>query len=592
MISCWNFSLNVRGFLYSIVPLLLVPLVHARKAEPRIAITHVNVIPMTDDVVLRDQTVLTRGRQIVTIGPADKVPVRRGTLKIDGRSRYLLPGLIDAHVHLYAPEQLQLYVANGVTTVFNLNGRPLHLVWRDETAKGQRLGPRIYTVGPKFDRADPPDKAVELVDQYWRQGYDGIKIYNQVSKAEYPALITEAKKHDMLIVGHIARGPGFEMTVNAGQAIAHAEEYLYTFFEEHAKNGAPDPESIPQAVALTKQSGAPVIATLVTYEHILEQATDLDAFLKQPEARYFAPWELADIKEPTQNPYLNFDKDGVAELKRNYPFQRILVKALHDAGVPILTGTDSGSGITVPGFSLHEELEILAQSGLTPFQALECATVAPARFLRAQEFGTIDQGKVADLILLRANPLDDVANTRQVAGVLVQGKWLDELQLDRMKQQVPSRYARDEEVAKEQFARDPQEAVAFLKQIDPFFELGSAVVMDAALRDGIARFEPLIHRITESDPDSPLGAPDLLNDIADYLLAKNRKDDAIELYRFNVTEHPHAAIAYDRFARAYYKLGERDLSLKYYREALTVDPNYWNAGTAKRRIAELSKKLN
>lgn len=558
--------------------------------QSTIAITHVNVVPMTDDFVLRDQTVLIRGERIASIGPAGQVAVPRAGLVIDGRGDYLLPGLIDAHVHLYAPEQLQLYVANGVTTVFNLNGRPLHLVWRDQVTKGRRLGPRIYTVGPKFDRADPPDKAVELVDQYWREGYDGIKIYNQVSKTEYPALIAEAKKHNMLIVGHIARDPGFEATVSAGQAVAHAEEYLYTFFEEHAKNGAPDPELIPQAVALTKQAGVPVIATLVTYKHILEQATDLEAFLKRPEVAYLAPWEVADLKEPTRNPYLNFDKDGIAELERNYPFQKTLVKALYDAGVPILTGTDSGTGTSVPGFSLPEELGILVQSGLTPFQALQCATVAPARFLRSQEFGTIEPSKAADLVLLRANPLDDVANTRQLAGVLLRGRWFDKPQLDQMVQEVPSSYRRDEETAREKFARNPQETAAFLKQIDPFLELGSAIITDAAVRDGTTRFETIIRRIIESDPNSPMTTPELLNDVADLLLEKKRNDDAIEIYRFNISQHPHAAIAYDRFARAYYKIGERELSLKYYQQALDIDPHYWNAETAKRRIAELSKK--
>lgn len=583
--------MSLRTLLYPCVLLAVVPPLHSQKIEPTIAITNVNVLPMTSDVVLRDQTVVIEDGRIAKIGPATQVPVPREAFRVDGSASYLLPGMIDAHVHLYAPEQLALYIAKGVTTVFNLNGRPLHLSWREQVASGKRLGPRIYTVGPKFDRADPPEKAVELVDQYWKQGYDGIKIYNQVSKAEYPALIAQAKKRHMLIVGHIAREPGFEATVGAGQAIAHAEEYLYTFFEEHKKNGAPDPAFIPEAVTLTKASGVPVIATLVTYEHIIEQATDLQAFLTRPETDYLAQWEVADLKEPTQNPYLNFDKDGIAELRRNYPFQQKLVKALHDAKVPILVGTDSGAGTSVPGFSLHEELEILVRSGLSPFEALKSATVTAAQFLRgSDEFGTVEEGKAADLILLRANPLDDIANTKQVAGVAVRGTWFGQSELDRMLQHVPFSYARDEEVAKEKFRESPEEALAFLKQIDPFFELGSAVVTQAALRDGIARFEPLIHRIDESDPDSPLGNPELLSDIADYLLAKKRTEDAIELYRFNITEHPKAAIAFDRFARAYYKLGEHELSLKYYQEALKVDPNYWNAGTAKRRIAEITSK--
>jgi len=591
-IEYWRI-MSLRSLLCSIFPLLLTLPLHGGKVEAPIAITHVNVIAMTGDGALRDQTVLIEDGRIAKIGAAGGVHVARGSFTVDGRGRYLIPGLVDAHVHLYAPEHFHLYVANGVTTVLNLNGRPLHLAWRQEVAEGARLGPRIYTVGPKFDRADPPEKAVELVDQYSKQGYDGIKIYNQVTKAEYPALIAEAKKHHMLIVGHIAREPGFEATVQAGQAIAHAEEYLYTFFQEHSKDGAPDPAFISQAAALTKSSGVPVIATLVTYEHIIEQATDLQAFLQRPEAGYLEPWQIADLKAPAQNPYLNFDKDGIAELQRNYPFQQKLVKALLDGGVPILVGTDSGAGTSVPGFAVHEELEILVKSGLTPFEALQCATVAPARFLRgSDQFGTVEEGKAADLVLLRANPLDDIANTRQIAGVVVRGKWFDRPQLDLMLEQVPSSYVHDEEKARAKFRANPEQAVAFLKTIDPFFQLGSAIVTDAAIQGGIGRLEPLIRRVTKDDPDSPLSNPELLNDIADYLLEKRQADDAIELYRFNIAEHPRAAIAYDRLARAYYKLGKHELSLKYYQEALEVDPNYWNAGTAKRRIAELAKKSN
>ena len=564
----------------------------AQAGETATAITHVNVIPMNQDAVLPDQTVLIRGQRIAVIGAAHRVRVPRGSHVINGAGLYLIPGLTDAHVHLYAPQQLDLYLANGVTTVFNLNGRPLHLVWREEVASGKRLGPRIYTVAPKFERADTPEQAVALVDGYAQQGYDGIKIYNQVSKAEYPALIAAAKQHNLLIVGHIAREPGFQATLDAGQAIAHAEEYLYTFFDDHANGGPPDPKLIPQAVALTKASGVPVIATLVTYEHILELATNLSAFLERPEMRYWAPWQLDEIKDPGQDPYLTFDSDDVATLQRNYPFQKTLVGALHDAGVPILAGTDSGWVQTVPGFALHEELANLVQSGLTPFAALQSATTASARFLRGdRDFGTVEEGKVADLVLLRANPLDNIANTRQIAGVVVRGRYFPRPELDAMLEKLPASYAADQRTAEEDFTRNPQEAMAFLQGIDPFFELGSAVVQQAVLRAGVPQFEATVRAVAKSNPASQLNAPELLNEIGDFLLEKNRNDDAIALFQFNAEQHPEAAIAYDRLGRAYRKLGQYEPALKAYQQALAVDPNYWNADTAKRRIAELTRKI-
>ena len=587
MRSLWIASLA------GLVLIFLVPSIPAQTTPQAIAITHVNVIPMTNDSVLADQTVVIEGQRIRTIQTASRARFPRGAKKIDGTGLYLIPGLIDAHVHLYAPQHLRLYLANGVTTVFNLNGRPPHLVWREEIAKGDRLGPRIYTVGPKFSRADPPEKAVALVDEYAKEGYDGIKIYNQVSKQEYPPLIAEAKKHNLLIVGHISPNVGFEATLQAGQAIAHAEEYLYTYFQDHAKDGAPDPSLIPQVAAMTKAAGVPVIATLVTYEHILEQATDFKTFLHRPEMGFWAPWELEEIKDPSQNAYLNMGSDDVAILRRNYPFQKTLVKALHDAGVPILAGTDSGSIISVPGFALHEELEILVQSGLTPFEALQSATIYPARYLRGEkEFGTVEEGKVADLILLRANPLADIANTKQIATVVVRGRCFDETELAQFLQQTPADYAKEESTAKEDFARNPQQAMTFLKSVDPFFELGSTVLVEIALAKGVSQIEPLIRSAAQADRESALNSPDVLNDLADALLQKKKIDDAMELFQFNVAEHPNSAIAYDRLGRAYRSLGQYALALKSYQKAIEIDPSYWNADTAKRRIGELTKQLD
>ena len=563
-----------------------------RLSDAPIAIEHVTLVPMTGDAVLRDQTVIIAGKKISKIEGTSKSPAPHAAKTIDGTGMYLIPGLIDCHVHLYAPQHLELYLANGVTTVFNLNGRPLHLLWRDEVASGKRLGPRIYTVAPKFDHADSPERAAELVEQYWKSGYDGIKIYNQVSKAEYPVLIAAARKHRMLIVGHIAREPGFEATLKAGQAIAHAEEYLYTFFEEHNPGGPPDPKLIPQAVAETKASGVPVIATLVTYEHILEQATNFPAFLQRPEMHFWAPWELADIKDAGQNPYLNFGPDDVDELKRNYPFQKILVRQLHDAGVIVLGGTDSGSIISVPGFALHEELANLVQSGFSPIDALRSVTIEAARFLKGdREFGTIEIGKSADLVLLRANPLDNIENTRLIAGVVVRGQWLSRSDIDHILQAIPDSYDDDEHQAEEKFAHEPSQAVSFLKKIDPFFDLGGAIISKIAFRDGPAVVEHIVKMSTQSDPESPLDTPDLLNDIGDSLLASHRNEDAIEIFRFNIAEHPKSAIAYDRLARAYNKLGQYELSRKFYKQALDVDATYWNAETARKRISELTKKL-
>jgi hypothetical protein len=239
-------------------------------------------------------------------------------------------------------------VVNGVTTVFNLNGQPAHLNWRKQTASGELLGPTIYSVGPTFDHPRTAEEAVKEVDQQFAAGYDEIKIYNQVSGTEYSALTAEARRKNLILVGHIAREPGFAATSSAGQSIAHAEEYLYTFFNEHPTPDNDlthplDPDKIPQAVAMTKQSGVSVIATLVAYHNIVRQLTGLQDYLRNPDLQYLAPVMLEQL-QPDQNGYLQrTPKEAIPHMATNYEFQKKLIKALHDGGVPILAGTDSAA---------------------------------------------------------------------------------------------------------------------------------------------------------------------------------------------------------------------------------------------------------
>lgn len=157
------------------------------------AFLHVNIIPMNREVVLADQTLIVCDSRIAAVGP-ESVPIPPSAQHIDGRGKYLIPGLTDAHVHLLSPIEFRLYLANGITTVFNLDGRPAHLRWRKEIATGTRFGPTIFTSGPIFDQARSPGEDIRLVDEQAKAGYDAIKVYNRISNEEYPALIAEAKR--------------------------------------------------------------------------------------------------------------------------------------------------------------------------------------------------------------------------------------------------------------------------------------------------------------------------------------------------------------------------------------------------------------
>lgn len=306
---------------------------------------HANVIPMDHEGVLADQTVIVREGKIAELGPSASIRVPSGARIIDAKGKYLIPGLTDAHVHLQTPTELPLFVANGVTTVFNLDGRPAHLLWRKQIAAGKMLGPTIFSTGPIFSSPHTAEEAVRMVDEQAALGYDGVKIYNQVSKAEYPSLIAEAKRKGMLLMGHVARGPDYELTVASGQSIAHLEELTYTYFNpKHDNNNAHivyDETRIPGAVELTAHSGVFVIPTLSTYATIVQQATNLDEFLKRPDLKYDPPWIQAAL-QPAANRYKNgFRPEFYPRIRTSLAFQRKLLKALQDGGVPLMAGTDA-----------------------------------------------------------------------------------------------------------------------------------------------------------------------------------------------------------------------------------------------------------
>lgn len=584
-----NFLVIRRYFLLVVAGILFVLLAFPAdsSAQATTAFVHVNVVPMDREGVLHDQNVIISNGRIQAMGPAASTTVPKDARIISAAGQYLMPGLADMHVHLYFPEELSLYIANGVTTVFNLNGAPAHLNWRSETASGQMLGPTIYTVGPVFNRPRSPEEAVKVVDQVSSAGYDGVKIYNQVSRAEYPALIAEAKRKNLLIVGHIAREPGFAMTLEAGQSIAHAEEYLYTFFNDdpdpkHQYIHSLDPAKIPQAVAMTKQSGVSVIATLVAYHNIVRQVTDLPGYLKNPDFQYLAPSMFEEL-QPGENGYQKrTSKDEAVGMAHNYEFQKTLVKALHDGGVTVLAGTDAAA-IGVPGFSLIEEVENFQEIGFTPYAALKSATIDCAIFLRhSDEFGSVAVGKRADLILLSKNPLDDVHNLHQLSGVMVRGRWISDPERRVFLQTIPPSYRVGNNHLLQQIGIESGSVDQYLAQNDPYGKQAAAILDLLASRPGSEKLGDLLLRLQKSDPKSPLVAEASINTLGYHLLGHKKADEAVRIFQLNTVLYPHSGNTFDSLAEAYLGLGNKDLAKQNYQKALEVQPYYPNAKEAEK----------
>jgi imidazolonepropionase-like amidohydrolase len=427
------------------------PTVHATAA-----IVDVTVVPMDAERELAHQTVLVDGDHIVAVGPVASTPVAKGVPTIDGKGRWLIPGLYDMHVHLNEANDALLYVANGVTTVRNMWGGPEQLAWREQARKNDPawLGPAIVTAGPIVDGDPPvwpgskvvttPEAAVAEVDAQKQAGYDFVKVYEELSIPVYDAIAAEAKKQQIRFAGHVPVAVGLEHALASGQAsIEHLTGYL------GAASGMPqanlaeilahvDATKLPALAKATHAAGTANTPTLIVMERIAA-LSDPAPLIARPENRFISP-QTRDGWNPA-NDFRFHDKtpDDFAAMRAASTVRTHIVKALSDEGATLFAGTDAPNPYVFPGFSLHEELGLLVGAGLTPYQALRAATAVPAQWLGRT--ATITVGAPADLVLLAGDPLKDIAATRTRAGVMLRGTWVPQAALDSKLEALATSYA-------------------------------------------------------------------------------------------------------------------------------------------------------
>jgi imidazolonepropionase-like amidohydrolase len=432
-----------------LVSLLLVlcgafPLIPRLQASQDItAFVHVNVLTMDREQILKDQTVVVRRDRINEIGPSGSVGVPTGATVIDGAGKFLMPGLCDMHTHFSDEGDLLLFVANGVTTVRNLHGNPIHRAWREQIRRGERLGPIIYTSGPILDGDPPndpgfwsvasPEVARKLVGMQIAAGYDCIKVMNLIRRDVYDAIMDEARRHGIPVVGHVPTDVGLRHVLESGQSsIEHFDGYgmasslngarleglndRYRGYFEGWDNV--DETKFAALIALTLQAGTWICPTLTAFRRTLMLQKDPRYPLRAPEERFLSPYLVEKWKKWNPSSAL------VEAARRVEPIRERALKRLYDAGVPVLLGTDCSMPYVVGGFSVIQELQYLVEIGLTPYQAIATGTSAAASFLgEAGEFGTVTVGRRADLLLVEADPLEDIGNVSKRTGVMIRGQW-------------------------------------------------------------------------------------------------------------------------------------------------------------------------
>ena len=303
------------------------------------------------------------------------------------------------------------------------------------------------------------------------------------------------------------------------------------------------------------------------------------------------PWALEQF-EPAANRFKNTTSAEQAErMRAALVFQRKLVKKLFDAGVPLMVGTDAPDVGPMAGFGIHDELQELVNDGLTPFQVLQAATVIPARYFRkSSEFGTIEAGKRADLVLLEQNPLKDIANTRTISGVMAHGQWLSKEDLAKRVEEIPAAYKHELQQVESDVASNPSAAEQYLADHDPMRTLATAAIVDLFRSEGPEKFHEMVVKMREANPKSRLASEADINALGYNFLGQNRYADAIAVLRMNTVDFPKSPNTYDSLAEALFKSGDVVQATAMYAKALEVDPKYVNAEFALKFLAEHSQK--
>jgi imidazolonepropionase-like amidohydrolase len=466
--------------------ILLIPAMSLNAGTDELVIKGGSVIDTRTGKALENQTVVIEGDRITRVAPAEKVTVPADARVIDARGRWIVPGLIDMHVHRAGQPDLvplALYVANGVTSIRDMGGNlTLLRLARNEIESGKRLGPRLFFLGPLLDGdpplappiaviVDSPARAISTVNFLVDQGVDAIKIYNGISAPVLEAIVRTARFRSVPVVGHVPRALTVSRAVEIGmQGLEHSiiraadlEAWGVLKREDINRINASKSVTVREAMVwrhidLKSPEIAKLIAQLAAAKTVLDPTLSTDEydslFLFPAQASHpnnrFLRQSIVDEALGPEHQIFKVPRELEADARSGVEKRRAFIGMCHRAGVKIVAGTDGpGIGHLAPGFGLHRELELLVMAGLTPSNAIRAATCEAAAALgHEKDLGAVAEGKLADLVILRADPRLSIVNMAQIEAVVLRGQFLDRARLNTMLDEVAAEARREKQPAK------------------------------------------------------------------------------------------------------------------------------------------------
>ncbi len=547
--------------------------------SPDLVIVSGTVVDVAGGGLLPSQDLWVEDGSISYIGPSGERAVPRGTRTVDASDRFLLPGLTDAHVHLDHVDELELYLSQGVTTVFNLRGLPRHLEWRDAIARGERDGPTIYTTGDYIDGYPPfmqPMLSVETAEDaeaaVRRQdaaGYDMIKVYIRLGLDQLRAIGRTADELGLPVVGHSSENYTLQELIDAGQVnVAHGADLMRWYLD-----GSDDEAGIDRMVETLRGTATTVTSNLSFTAGLIRQAEDLDGMLSERIARALPAAILQPFRR-ANNRYISRGIEWVPDVKARFEKEKRFARDLHAAGVTLLAGTDASTAGVLPGTSLHLEVELMVEAGLSPLDALRAATLAPGRFVAehvdaGERFGQLAEGYRADIVVLDRDPLEDPIVLDRISGVVARGRWFDRATLD----------AKLDELAARSRSLTPR-----VIEIEDGIKSGDLAAARAAFDTARAR-DPGAILFSQYVPFF-IGYSYLYGDDG-YNPDSSRRAAALTLYEMYAETYPEFHSSHYMLALAREANGDEAGAIESLERALAIHPSYPDA---RRKLEELRKR--